>query len=198
LQAWHWPVQSSLQHTPSTQWPLWHSTDWEQLPPFVVFGMQTPALQKLPVPHWFVLLPGVQPTHAVAPQIWLPQLCVVAVGQEPLPSQNEALVATPFVHDGGLHCTVLPGTLHDCVLMPSQAPLQPVLSPTQPGRPPNGVPVTAEQMPGLPGRLHDSHWPEQSLLQHMPSTQNVEVHWLSAVQEVPLPPFGVHTPPAAQ
>jgi hypothetical protein len=60
------------------------------------------------------------------------------------------------------------------------------------------VPVTAEQVPGLLGKLHASHWPEQSLLQQTPSVQNVEVHWFPAVQAPPLPPFGVHTPPTAQ
>jgi hypothetical protein len=38
----------------------------------------------------------------------------------------------------------------------------------------------------------------QSSLQHTPSTQNVDTHWLFDVHEVPGFAFAVHFPPAAQ
>jgi len=46
----------------------------------------------------------------------------------------------------------------------------------QAARAPAGLPVTGLHEPGDAGKLHASHWPLQSLLQHTPSTQNVELH----------------------
>jgi hypothetical protein len=44
-QAWHWPLQAWLQHTPSVQLPLTHWFPAPQARPSVFFGTQAPALQ---------------------------------------------------------------------------------------------------------------------------------------------------------
>jgi len=100
--------------------------------------------------------------------------------------------------EGSRHCVFWPGTVQVAVTMPSHLPSQPVPSPTHAGREPTGLPLTAEQVPSLPLRLHASHWPRQSLLQQMPSAQTVDWHWLPALHDVPRPPFGMQRPPLAQ
>jgi hypothetical protein len=47
-QAWHWPPQAVLQHTPSTHWPLWHWLAPEQVEPLPSLGVQAPEEQKSP------------------------------------------------------------------------------------------------------------------------------------------------------
>jgi hypothetical protein len=47
--------------------------------------------------------------HAVAPQAYAPQDCVVTAGHDPVPAQLAATVAIPFVHDGARHCVDEPG-----------------------------------------------------------------------------------------
>jgi hypothetical protein len=70
--------------------------------------------------------------------------------------------------------------------------------PIQAARGAIGLPETGEQVPILPERLQASHWPSQSWLQHTPSAQKVEIHWLPAVHLPPGFSFAVQTPPAAQ
>jgi hypothetical protein len=195
LQASHCPMQSLLQQTPSTQWPLRHSPSREHEPPLVPSGLQTPPRQNLPAPH----SPSVeQPSHFVGPHTWSPQSCVRAAGQEPVPVQNSASVATPLAHEAERHWTLEPGSEQDCVLMPLHVPVQAVPSPGQSGRFPTGAPVTAEHVPIEPGRLQASHCPEQSSLQQTPSTQNAVVHWSLPVQGAPGSPLGVQVPLAVQ
>jgi hypothetical protein len=59
-------VQSLLQHTLSTQWPLVHSASIEHAVPLPASGLQTPPRQKFPAPQSMLVL---QPVHCVAPQI---------------------------------------------------------------------------------------------------------------------------------
>jgi hypothetical protein len=47
--------------------------------------------------------------HAVAPQTYAPQDCVVSAGHEPLPAQLAATVSTPLLHDGARHWVEAPG-----------------------------------------------------------------------------------------
>jgi hypothetical protein len=62
-----------------------------------------------------------------------------------------------------------------------------------------GLPVEPEdmlvQVPKEPVRLQASHAPAQAVLQQRPSTQLPEVHWLAAVQVVPLDCFTTQVPP---
>jgi hypothetical protein len=77
-------------------------------------------------------------------------------------------------------------------------PSQPVPLPTHAARGVTGLPVTGEQVPTLFDRLHASHWPVQSSLQHTPSAQKLDRHWLFDVHTTPGFAFEVHLPPAAQ
>jgi hypothetical protein len=158
-------------------------------------GVHTPARQNLPVPHDASV---VQPSQAVAPQIPGAQSCVRTAGHEPDPSQEFASVATLFVQLGGRHCLLGPGIVHDCVVIPSQAPSHPVPSPMHATLGDTGVPVTAVHVPSLPVRLHASHWPEQLLLQHTASAQKLDWHWPPLVHFVPGGPLLVHCPPESQ
>jgi hypothetical protein len=47
--------------------------------------------------------------HAVAPQTYAPQDCVVRAGHEPVPAQLAASVSMPLLHDGARHCVDPPG-----------------------------------------------------------------------------------------
>ena len=128
------------------------------------------------------------------------QSCVRASGQAPEPLQYSASVATlvAALHEGLRHWVLWPGTAQAVVCTPSHAPSQPVPFPAQAGRLPIGLPMTGEQVPTLFARLQASHWPTQSSLQHTPSTQKLERHWLTDVHAAPALPLGVHLPPVAQ
>jgi hypothetical protein len=89
---------------------------------------------------------------------------------------------------------VAPGIVHETVVMPSQSPLHPVPSPGHALRGATGAPVTGEQVPLLVARLHASHWPVQSLLQHTPSAQNPVVHCALEEHDPPGPIFASHWP----
>ena len=51
------------------------------------------------------------------------------------------------------------------------------------------------QTPGLPGRLHASHWPVHAALQQYPSAQMPLVHWLGPLQGPPFAFRGTHACP---
>ena len=95
---------------------------------------------------------------------------VCAAGQLPAPSQPAASVATPPEHDGERQLVADPGKAHCVGLLPSHAPAH-APAPPHAGRLPTGAPVTFEQLPIAPARLHAWHWPLHALLQHTPSTQ---------------------------
>jgi hypothetical protein len=84
--------------------------------------------------------------------------------------------------------------VHDWVVTPSQKPSQPVPLPPHAVRGATGVPVTAEHVPGEAVRLHASHCPVQSELQHTPSTQKFDWHWPADVHGVPGGPLFEHAP----
>ena len=42
--------------------------------------------------------------------------------------------------------------------------------------------MTGEHVPNTPTRLQAAHCPVQALLQHTPSTQKPETHWVDEVQ----------------
>jgi hypothetical protein len=50
-------------------------------------------------------------------------------------------------------------------------------------------------VPTLPATLQAWHVPPQAALQHTPSTQLPEVHWLAAVQAAPFAIFAVQVEP---
>jgi hypothetical protein len=65
-----------------------------------------------------------------------------------------------------------------------------------PHSPAGSVPATyGVQAPTVPERLHDSHVPAQAPLQHTPSAQFPEAHWLSAVQACPWARLTTQVPP---
>jgi hypothetical protein len=61
-------------------------------------------------------------------------------------------------------------------------------------RVPTGAPVTGEQLPVEAARLHAWQAPVHGPLQHTPSTQNVEVHWVPRMHGVPRPSVGTQLP----
>jgi hypothetical protein len=168
-------VQSLSQQTASTQWPLVHSASTEHAVPVPERGLQTPPRQKSPFGQSAFVL---HPVHRVTPHTPGLQSCVRASGQAPEPLQYSASVATLAAasHEGLRHWVLWPGTAQAVVCTPSHAPSQPVPFPAQTGRLPIGLPVTGEQVPTLFAKLHASHWPTQSSLQHTPSTQKLERH----------------------
>jgi hypothetical protein len=53
--ALHAPVHELLQHTPSTQYPLWHWLALVQALPFAFLEPQTPLSHTVPPTHWVSL-----------------------------------------------------------------------------------------------------------------------------------------------
>lgn len=105
--AWHLPLQSLLQHVPSTQCPLVHSVELEQLAPsgFVpqlIAAHVAGALQS-PLPLHVVL-------HAVFAALQANGVHTIEFGvtHAPAPSQRDALVPVfvPGSHVDGLHSVV--------------------------------------------------------------------------------------------
>src|SRR5581483_5042543 len=130
--------------------------------------------------------------HAVAPHTYAPQLCVVAAGQCPAPSQDAANVSTPPAQAAARQLVAADGYTHA-----ADAPLHVpphVPDPVHAVRPPTGAPLTNEHVPTAPGRLHAWHWPLHALLQHTPSTQLPATHWLAPAQVEPSASFGAHAP----
>src|SRR5262245_9091913 len=90
-QASHcWP-QAALQHTASTQSPLWHCVAPEHVAPRTRFAIHTPAEQKKPLTQ--SLSSAQLPLHAVAPHTNGAQLCVSSGPQLPAPPQRASSVA---------------------------------------------------------------------------------------------------------
>jgi hypothetical protein len=101
-QAWHWPVQAALQHTPSTHRPDRHWFAASQPAPFTRFGSQSGALQK-PFASQCASVEQVL-RQAVAAQANGKQLTVCRAGQAAaLPGQFAATVATPLLQLAARH-----------------------------------------------------------------------------------------------
>ena len=54
--------------------------------------------------------------------------------------------------------------------------------------------MTGEHVPAFPVTSQASHSPVHAALQHKPSTQIPETHWVPVVQAVPLLTFGTQAP----
>jgi hypothetical protein len=67
--------------------------------------------------------------------------------------------------------------------------------PVHGGRLPTGAPVAGEQVPAAPPTLQAAHWLVHAELQHTPSTQKPEPHWMLLVHGVPRPSRPVHALP---
>jgi hypothetical protein len=107
--ASHWPEQARSQHTPSAHAFEAHCESSEHDVPGDCFGTHWWAVpsQRLPVLQSASTLHVV--LHAVAPQAYAPQECVVTAGHEPVPAQLAATVSTPLLHEALRHCVDAPG-----------------------------------------------------------------------------------------
>jgi hypothetical protein len=190
LQASHWPPQARLQHTPSTQNPDAHWLAPPQVAPGASLGTHAPAEQKSPATQ--SLSTAQLDLHAVAPHAYGAQLVVDGAGQAPLPLHCAAAVATPAAQLGARHWVAAPGYAHAVVVEPLHAPPQALPSLVQAGRVPTGAPLTGLQAPPAP---QASHCPVQARLQHTPSAQNPDAHWVAAPCGAPSPSLGAQAPP---
>jgi hypothetical protein len=77
-------------------------------------------------------------------------------------------------------------------LMPLHEPPQVVPAAAQAGRVPTGAPVTGEQVPPSPGRLHAWHCPAHAAEQQTPSAQNPDAHTLVELHGAPSASLGTH------
>ena len=92
-QAWHWPPQALLQHTPSAQLPFTHWLFPPQATPSAFFGTHAPALHQSPAtqsPSTVQLV-----LHAVGPQTYGLQTVVPEAGHVPVPLHEAGLMAVP-------------------------------------------------------------------------------------------------------
>jgi hypothetical protein len=185
-------VHPVSQQTPSTQFPEVHALADEQINPLAIFAVQLPPLQKSPAMQSASLAHVVR--HAVVPHANGEQLVVAAAGHEPAPLQPAAAVAVPLEQEALRHDVELPGYAHAVRSEPLQLPPHADPSLAHAGRPPDGAPLTGEQVPVDPARLHASHCPEHALLQQTPSVQLPDVHWLEARHVAPFACFAAHDP----
>jgi len=97
LQASHCPPQATLQHTPSTHWPVPHWFAALQAAPGPPFGTHAPP------EHQEAALQSASPLQvsrqAVAPQAYGAQVSVNTAGQAPAPLQSAASVPTPAAQE---------------------------------------------------------------------------------------------------
>lgn len=97
-QASHAPVHAELQHTPSTQAPVPHSSVALQRSPAAFTGEHTPALHQCPAAQ--SLATAHVPAQASAPHVNGAHGCACAGGHAPAPSQLAASVAVPSAQAG--------------------------------------------------------------------------------------------------
>jgi hypothetical protein len=133
--------------------------------------------------------------QAVGPQAYGAQAWVCWAGHAPAPSQLAARTPVPAAHEAARQGDDAPGYVHARLFVPLQVPPQAEPSVAHAPRPPTGAPMTGQHVPTWPPTLHASHWPEQAVPQHTPSTQLPDEHWFAAEQTVPLPSFGTQAPP---
>jgi hypothetical protein len=120
--------------------------------------------------------------HSEAPHTYGSQAWVWIGGHAPAPLQLAARVAVPPEHDASRQEVEAVGYAHVARPVPSQAPphIEPSLA--HAARPFTGAPVTGEQVPAFPARLHASHWPLQAVSQQTPSAQLPLAHCPATVQ----------------
>lgn len=187
VHASHLAPQSELQHTPSTQKPLWHCGPVLQLAPRG--SVQVPAAAHVVAPAQSLSgsVPGV--TSAQVP-LALPVFALLhawhSVVQAPL-QQNPSTQKPPW------HW---PALLHELPTGPQQAPAP--LHVVEPAHSVSGSVFmsTGEHAPFAPvlfAALHAWQVPVHATLQQKPSTQNPLWHCEAAVHAVP---FGASQAPA--
>jgi hypothetical protein len=119
--------------------------------------------------------------------------------QLPAPSQPAALVcealAAPFAQLALRQIMPPPGYVQAVALAAVHCPPHVDPTPAQPERPPCGLPAgTCAHVPSDAVRSQAMHCSVQGALQHTPSTQKPDWHWLAPWQGRPLP-IGPHDPP---
>jgi len=168
VQAWQAPAQAVLQHTPSTQLPLWHSELNVQAVPFASVVHKLVPLQTVAPEHSSSgSVPAAMRPHV--PSVPLPFLAAVQARQVPVHnwSQHTPSTQSPLAQVAPVLQAVPSGS-------PTQTPLplqtpEPVhsLSGSVPGlilkQKPSGTDVFAW--------VHAWQVPVHALLQHTPSTQ---------------------------
>jgi hypothetical protein len=195
LQAAQVPHELIVQQTPSTQLPLPHWLPPLQVVPGAPFVVQAPLLQKFPAEQSVSAVQLV--LQAVAPQRYLPQGMVAAVGQVPEPEQKVASVAVPLfvspLHEALPHIRVV-GCCWQAPL-PVQAPVLPQ-TPLVGQRPCGSVTFagTLEQVPRLPVTLQAMQVRQELVPQQTPSTQKPLLHSWFVPQATPFALTGMQLP----
>lgn len=127
----------------------------------------------------------------------MPQLVVVAVGQEPLPVQLAALVWVPAVQLGATHCVLLdhfsqlpvPSHLPSLPQALGSVAVHPLLA-----VPPAGIGPHVPFASPVSVLLHAWQPPPQAWSQQKPSTQLLLTHSPLPPHEAPCPFSGAQTP----
>jgi hypothetical protein len=90
--------------------------------------------------------------------------------------------------------------LQIAVCVPSHEPPHTLPSVEHGARPPTGCVLAGagEQVPAEPARLHAWHWPVHAPLQHTPSTQKPDWHWLLPLHSAGIGFLPWHCPLALQ
>jgi hypothetical protein len=160
--AWHWPMQASLQHTPSTQLPSMHSALLPHVTPRATFGAHCPILQKPVMPQSASTTQVLAQVPLVPDTTHFDGLQSVWLARQTPPPLHTLPVSTVPTHDGVPHSTSgsLPST------MKLQVPVEPAT-------------------PDLVA-MHASHEPLQARSQHTPSAQLPLAHSGPAPHAVPL------------
>jgi hypothetical protein len=157
----------------------------EHVPPS---GTHLPSRQAAPSTHSAEAVHRSRQAVPSALQRYAPQSLERGVGQLPLPSQDEALVALPSLQLATAHETSEPGcALHADRSLPSQRPCaHGFMGSLGQVRAPRGAPETGEQVPSWPTTLHAPHGLVQALSQQTPSTQCPLPHSASAEHDAAL------------
>jgi hypothetical protein len=106
-QVWQAPVQAPSQQTPSTHWPLAHSSAPVQVAARAFFGVHIPAWQKSPAfGQGFC---AEQPPAQMLPAQPLGHEIAGCIEQVPRPSQTERTCAVPAAQLADAHSLAVPG-----------------------------------------------------------------------------------------
>jgi hypothetical protein len=186
------PGQAVAQHTSCAQMPVLHSASLAQVAPMGTFP-QLPFMQVLGARQSASLVQVVL-HRPEAPQVNGAQGWLCAAAQTPCPSQRCAKVSVEPVQPAGWQMT--PAEYFSQAPVPSQTPSLPhAATPWSSQLWRGSVPTSAGiHLPRLSGLAQVRQMPSQASLQHTPSAQNPEAHWLPAEQADPIDPIW---PPSA-